>query len=266
MGTLARESMPSIGEGFIWKGSGMPFEAYDAMPVGLSVGDILRMGDRTFVMAKAGGNITSMGLGAKNSLCQGLVNSAAAATTAAGGTSVIITTPASCGAAGTGLVAVDEFKGGYIVIFSAAGDFPQVRGIIANTARTASGSKPVTFTLDSPLLKACTISTSTAEAMHSPWAAVVQDNSTATPVVGMPTVTATTGQYLWLQTAGPCFVSPQAGVGVGIAQACFFRHDGSIDVHANIGAYVTAQYAGYVLSESLTGTQAAPFIMLSLLR
>ena len=257
---LHRVHIPGAGEAFVSQGSGHPFEAYDVIPRGFSIGDILRLGNKSFVLAKAGAAITSTGLGAKNGLFQGVAYNSVAVAADAGATSVTLTTAATDGAAGTGLMVADEFKGGSIVLFSAGVDTPQVRGITGNTARVATGNVSVTFTLDSPLTIALTTSDH-GEAMQSAWSHVLQDVEIGHPVVGVPTVTATSGQYLWLQTWGPCFVSPQAAVGIAGATGVYWRHDGSLDVE-NADAYVSDQYAGFVLAESSTHTQGAPFFML----
>ncbi len=256
--------MPNIGEAMVPQGSGHPYAAAtDNPPAGFKVGDILRLGSKTFVLGKAGAAITNTDMGLKNTLPQGVANSAVAAIAAAGATEVILTTSATAGAAGTGLIAADEFAGGEIVFFINGVSKSQRRGIVGNTARVASGSLPVTFTLDSPLTYALSTS-DTGEALHSPWAAVAHDTSINHCVVGLPTVLASIAQYLWVQTGGPAWASPQAGVGVAGARGLYWRHDGSLDV--TVGTYVSSQYAGFVLSESSTGTQDAPFFMLQILQ
>lgn len=260
---LHRVHLPNMGECLVPRGSGYPFEAYDVCPPGFVIGDVIRLGKKTFVLAKAGGALTTIGLGVKNGLCQGVANCAVAAAAAAGDKEVTLTLAATDGAAGTGLVLADEFAGGEIVFFSAGVDTPQRRGIVGNTARIATGSLPVTFTLDSPLTYALTTS-DTGEAMQSPWSHVVHDVEIGHPVVGVPTVKATSGQYLWLQSYGPTFVSPQAAVGIAGATGLYWRHDGSVDVE-NADAYVSDQYAGFVLAESSTHTQGAPWFMLQIL-
>jgi hypothetical protein len=262
---IHRVHIPGVGESMVEQGSGFPYTAGSLVkPAGFEVGDILRLGSKTFVLAKTGGAVISVGLGVKNGLCQGIANSAVAAAALAGATQVILTTSATSGALGTGAIAEDEFAGGEIVLFSAGVDTPQRRGIVGNTARIATGSLPVTFTLDSPLTHALTTS-DTGEAMQSPWSYVVQDTAIGNPVVGVLVAKATApSMYVWVQTWGPCFASPQAAVGIAGATGLYWRHDGSLDVE-NADAYVSDQYAGFVLAESSTHTQAAPFFMLQIL-
>lgn len=246
------------------RSSGHPFEAYDAIPSGFEIGDIMRLGGKTFVLGKLGGAITGCGLGVKNGAAQGSEQVVLGAAATAGDTSVILATTATSGAAGTGLTAVDEYKGGTIVLFKAGVDKPQIRGITGNTARAATGVVNVTFYLDSPLALDLAV-TDVGEAMASPWSYLVQDTQIAHPVMGVPTVVGTSGQFIWVQTWGPCFVSPQSGVGVAGQIGCWWRHDGSLDVYANIGTYVSTQYAGFVLAEAIAHTQGAPFFMLQIM-
>ena len=261
---LHRVHMPNLGECVVPQGSGHPYEAaYDAVPAGFKVGDILRLGGKTFVLGKLGGAINGNGLGLKNGAAQGSEQVVLGAAAAAGDTTVTLATTATSGAAGTGLTAVDEYAGGNIVLFKAGVDKPQVRGIVGNTARAATGVVNMTFTLDSPLSLALAV-TDVGEAMASPWSYLVQDTQIGHPVVGVATVIGTAGQYIWVQTWGPCFVSPQSGVGVAGATGCYWRHDGSIDTYANIGTYVSTQYAGFVLAEAIAHTQGAPFFMLQI--
>jgi hypothetical protein len=261
---LKRVHMPNIGEALCRQGSGTPYAAaYDACPSGYNIGDFIRLGSKTFVLAYTGGAITSVGLGCKNGLPQGVANSALAANAAAGATSVDVTTSATSGAAGTGLMLLNEFAGGEIVLFTSGSDIPQRRGITGNTARVATGNVTVTFYLDSPLTTAMTTANGTAECMHSPWAYVTQDIQIGHPVVGVPMVVATAAQWMWLQTWGPTFVSPQAACGIAGATGLYWRHDGSLDVE-NADAFVSDQYAGFVLAETSTHTQAAPFVMIQI--
>jgi len=263
---MQRLHIPDVGEAVVYKGSGHPFEAaMDTIPAGFDIGDLIRLGKYTFVLGKLGGTITGTGLGLKNGLAQGVDQVVLGAVASAGDKEVTLTTSATSGKAGTGLTEVDDYKGGTIVLFKAGVDKPQIRGITGNTARAATGAVDVTFDLDSPLTLDLAV-TDVGEAMQSPWSYLIQDSEISHPVVGVATVVGTSGQYIWVQTWGPVFVSPQALVGVGGAGiGCYWRHDGSIDVYANIGTYVSTQYAGFVLAEAIAHTQAAPFFMLQVM-
>jgi hypothetical protein len=249
----------------LYRGSGVPYAAASLIkPSEYEIGDVLRLGRKTFVLAKSGGVISDMGMGVKNGLPQGVAHSAIAVAADAGAVAVTVTTSATAGQLGTGAIAVDEFKDGEIILFSTGTNTPpQRRGIIGNTARVATGSLPVTFYLDSPLTTALTIS-DYAEAMQSEYSYVVQDTQIGNPVVGVPMVlAAAANMYLWLQTWGRCFCSTQPACGIAGATGLYWRHDGSLDVE-NADAYVSDQYAGFVLAETPTHTQAAPFFQLQI--
>jgi len=259
---LHRVHIPNVGEGFVRVGSGVPYaDASLIKPAGFNVGDFIRLGGKTFVLGKSGAAFSSIGLGVKNGLFQGVAYAAVSVAAAKGDKEVTLAIAATDGKAGTGAIEADDFAGGEIVFFTNGADTPQRRGIVGNTACVAGGSVTVTFTLDSPLSIALTTSDH-GEAMQNPWSYLVQDNEIGNPVVGVPMAVATAAlQYIWVQTWGLTWVSPQAAVGIAGATGVYWRHDGSIDVE-NADAYVSDQYAGFVLAETSAHAQAAPFFML----
>ena len=228
-----------------------------------NIGSRMVTDDRVFHYGIAG-NTLNTGLGAFNALTQH-VSFALVAIAASGAYSLVVTVGAGDGVAANGNIALNELVNGYIVIFPA--DMSEVinRRIVGNTAVTGGGA--MTVTLDRPLSGAL-VGTDHAEIMASPYLNV----QTATPsfpthsVVGMPPIAATVGQYLWLQTWGPVWITPQAAVSVGVLnRRVYFREDGSIDENTP-GApdYADAQLAGYVLPNAPGGGQGAPFIQLQL--
>lgn len=220
-------------------------------------------GDRVYRYAKAGGAITRTDLGVKNGLPQGVAQRAVAAA-AIGATSVTVTCASPDGALGTGVITEDEFAGGYILFFTVGAVAPydkQVRLIKGNTAGTTS----IVFTFDRGLEIALVAATSKVEAMASPYKSVVISSAIHYPVVGIPTVLATSGQYLWIQTWGVCWISLQAGCGVAGNIGLTFRHDGSLsEALTAVSGVVTNQYAGFCMAGNITATQAAPFFMLQI--
>jgi hypothetical protein len=259
---VSRYHLPDVGESIANVGSGIPFEAMTVKPTGFGIGDFVRFGGKTFVLGKLGATITNIGLGLKNSLSQTIANCAVQAAADAGDTQASLTVGGTDGPAGDGVIAEDYLEGGQVLFFNASGVVLQIRGITGNTA-VGSGGGTITLDLDSPLTVALTTAY-TGEAMASPWASLTQDTEISHPVVGVATVPGTSGQYIWVQTWGPTWVSPQSGVGVAGVLACYWRHDGSIDVRSNIGTYVSDVYAGFVLSEVAAHTQGAPFFMLQI--
>lgn len=158
-------------------------------------------------------------------------------------------------------LAIDELKGGYIVIFK--GGVQQFRGIIGNAVSAENAA--VTVYLDGNL--DATVTTSSAyEVYGNPYRYVEQSGDLTHGRIGPPAVAvAAAGQYVWVQTKGPIFINPQDTVieneGIGVN----FRHDGTIEAVATaLGATVpetaTTQYAGFRISGSAAGN--GPLIML----
>jgi hypothetical protein len=173
-----------------------------------------------------------------------------------------------------GLLTKDYLKNGYVVVFAALGTF--VRQILSNTAVTVNaGIAYTTVTLDAPTPVDVTVA-DTAEAIASPYALVAQGadckiNQGFCTTIGVPTVAAISGQFLWLQTWGPCWVSPHALVGSrDTDKAAFFVGDGSLGDGGEVSPTggltqsVIAQRAGFVLANDKGTGQGAPFIMLTI--
>ncbi len=193
----------------------------------------------------------------------------AAATSAVGATSISVTTTVNDNLAG--VAAKDELKGGFCVIFekTLGVGYEQVRGIVGNDALAAYGTLKIY--LDTPLTQAFTVAVSYAEAVASPWAKVSTQagsvlGSGLNSCCGIPACYATTGQYLWVQTWGPCWTSPSAEVGnnTNNNRAVYTVGNGSFD--DGTSATVLAQYAGWALANDYAGSQGAPFVYLQIAR
>lgn len=228
--------------------------------------------DRAFRYAKAGGTLNS-DLGAKNALLQCIAYTDLYASAPAGATQVSIDIAATDGVLSNGVIGVDELAGGYVVFFPGA-ENSFVRRIVKNTATTVADAAGVmTLTIDKPLPCALTAANG-AECIASIYSNVRTDlavgDSPLYAVVGIPTVPATVGQYLWLQTWGPCWVAAHADVGkLKTDMAAYFVGDGSLgqgeeDTPEAVDTGLVAQYAGFVLASAKDGTQGAPFIFLQL--
>jgi hypothetical protein len=174
----------------------------------------------------------------------------------------VITIPAATHAA----LAKDELRGGYVRVVGTVGDNGdgQFRGIVANDAADASAAFKVY--LDGPLTQA--ITTNACETFQNPWAALY--HSTGEPMfakAGIPAAyVSASGYYLWVQTKGPVFVTPQDGVvGNNESKGAFWRDDGAIDsfntaIGITDGTYDLTQYAGYCMEGSAAGN--GPLFML----
>ena len=247
---VKRMHLPLIGEGFAYVDSGTPYTV-DTTPR-FAPGTQMKIGNKTFVYAIAAGAIIP-DIGAKQSLRQKIANCAVQANYAAGVTTITITSASTCTA--------DELAGGEIVIFPAAGNLAFHRGIVSNTAMTATAT--LTIVLDSPTPCAITVGAS-AEAIASPYSAVTQTSNEWTPVMGMPTVPATTGQGLWLQVTGMSWCAPAPEVGAA-ANCIDVTFGGDAALRTRRQLLPGEQRAGMILATATSGnTQGAPFIMLSI--
>jgi len=223
---------------------------------------------RVFRYAKAGATLIS-GYGCECYGSQHIAYATLTAATAAGGNSVTFSAaatdgPAGGGASGDGAIAADEMKGGYIIIMDSDGTSAQNRMITGNTV-TAAGGGTITVTFDEPTYVALTTSDHV-ECMASPYRDVRSTTYGHASIVGVPTIPATVGQYLWIQTWGACWVTPQPRVSTELYQdQLVFRHDGTVDAHVYSDANVTqAQHAGFVLAHAHGGGQGACFVMLQI--
>lgn len=218
---------------------------------------------RVFKFGKAGGTLNP-DLGCHSYVAQHVAYATVAASTAVGVIDFKIDVAASDGAAASGVIAVDELQGGYVIIFPHSSNSMH-RYIEGNTV-VASGGGEMTLTVDAPLNIATVVDVTHAECMASPYSDVRNLTTGLRSVIGIPTVPATASTYTWLQTWGPCWVAPQGEVGDAAHDAqVVFRHDGSIDEHDYSDAYVTKQqHAGFIMSHATAGTQGAPFIFLQI--
>jgi hypothetical protein len=184
---------------------------------------------------------------------------------AVGSRVVTITIASGDGRAADGVVAKDELKGGYIVLNN-QGSSAQCRCILGNTA-VASGGGTTIVTLDGPLTAAVVASTTYTEILLNPYAFVEifgGSNAEYQSAIGVPAVTATVGQYVWLQTWGPLWVVPGGNTTPGDSvndREVVFVGDGSINGSAHITNENGYQVAGFIMD---SGSTTPPFIMLQI--
>jgi len=279
MSKLRRVHMKNIGDAFLLNDGGTPYEADDVQKY--PIGTVLRTGLRTFVYAYANGtcNPEVMAYKAKktNTVAVAPTQATAAAQAAAykgetlaagaaGSKYVTVTIDTEIGILTTGVLSANELAGGYIVIGNGSGQHPQMRMIESHPALTTTGGS-LTLKLDSPLTTAVTAATTTIELMECPFYCVKADGSGGDYVtyIGVPTVVATSGQYLWIQTAGPAWITSNSNT-------CDSANDRMICVVGN-GSVTSSndqtlesgcQIVGEALDMSGSGSSNAPFVNLHL--
>ena len=279
MSKLHRVHLPNIGDAYLMNDGGTPYAADDVQKY--AIGTVLRTGLRTFVYALANGVCSTEWMAYKakktnsNAVAPTQATAAAQAAAykgetlaagAAGSKYITVTIDTEIGALTTGVLPANELAGGYIVIGNGSGQHPQMRMIESHPALATAGGS-LTLKLDSPLTTAVTAATTNIELMESPFYNVKADGSGGDYVtfIGVPTVCAVSGQYLWIQTAGPCWITSDGNT-------CDSARDRMIAVVGN-GSIVSSndvtvesgcQLIGEALDMSGSGASNAPFVNLHL--
>jgi len=195
------------------------------------------------------------------------VSWAVVADTPVGSRTVIVTVGAGDGAAHNGAIAADELAGGHCILTPHAANHAMRRMIKSNTVVAAPGGA-MTITLDKPTDFILEL-VSHVECMANPYLLLRQGNFERQPIMGIPMMGATVNQFLWYQTWGPLWVSPQSAdplwVGVGNHNVnVVFRHDGTLQALVVDASVSQQQHAGFVMTIPNGAGQAAPFIFLQI--
>jgi hypothetical protein len=272
--------VPGLGDCEMEVGAGTPFEvdSYQKYPIGT----ILRRGLKTFIYCYAGGNVnTEWGVYKSkktNAVAVAPTQATAAAQAAAyagetlaagaaGSKYVTITIDSTIGHLATGQLWANELAGGEIVIGNGSGQHPQQRTIVSHPALAAAGS--LTVKLDSPLERAVTAATTTIENMESCFSYVKADGSGGEYVtfLGMATVEAVSGQWFWLQTYGPRWItSNSVTCDSALDRTILFAGNGSVVSSNDQTVENGFQIAGYALDTSGSEASNAPMVFLTLMR
>jgi len=234
-----------------------------------NIGDRVALPDgRVFRYAKASGTLNS-DLLAQHVTGQHVGYNALGASQSVGDKQITITVVAATeGVGGAGVIAEDELRGGNVIIFPHSENSINM-GIIGNKALAADGTSLVVY-LDATLPIAVDITADHAECIASPYSSVKASTTgdANRAFVGLPMRAATTLQYVWLQTWGPCWVAPQSNAGAAAhSTQVVARYDGTIQAHDDTDSAVLGtdqQHVGFVLSRGAAAAQGAPFIMLQI--
>ena len=273
-GTLLRGDLYQVGINDLLGGSSGHRIWESGTVKNYSIGARFTTGDgRVFRYAKAGGTLIT-GYGCENALQVAVARTYLTLGAAVGDTSVtftVATTDGTCeiGGNGDGSIAKDALVGGYIVIEKVIGnvDNVQQRMITGNTA-VAAGGGTMTVTFDAPLAVAVVASAEYATCVFSPYYNVQCSSYGHAQAVGVACMIAAAGQYLWIQTWGPCWVITQPRVNTELYDGqVVFRHDGTVDCPVyDDGTVKWAQHAGFVLSNARGGghSTGGAFIMLQI--
>lgn len=183
----------------------------------------------------------------------------------AGDTTTTLTLASTEGYDSTSLLAEDELAGGQFVIGHGGSGTGETRTIVANTAVAAGGGTSI-ITVDAPWAIAHAAGFS--ETVLNPYHYIFLASSYGS-IMGMPNVAATTGQFFWMQTWGPCWCTPGGadatpGDSAG-DRSVYFVGDGSINGGVVVEALASGlQYAGWIIDGTEVGTGCMPMVMLQL--
>ncbi len=187
----------------------------------------------------------------------------------AGDTQITLTVSASSvGPDANGIIPEDECAGGQIAVFMSGLGDNQSRGVIGNTGLVAAGTS-ITLYVDAPWDRLFTAGTDSAEVLGNPYGKIIDmhtgsGNTAHISVAGYPNVPATTGQFCWIQTWGPRWVSPSGSAtgGATYERDVYFDTTGVSEFTKNTRS--DRQRAGYLIDRTTSGTDGAPFIMLQI--
>jgi len=254
---------------FLYVASTTKHDLYD-------VGDKVELPDgRVFRYAYAGGTCaTEWACGNEKKSNANAVAPAQASTTGdgtglaagvVGSRCVSVTIASPFGYAGDGTLAEDELKGGYIVIGNGSAQHPQMRMITGNPALAAAGICRIY--LDAPLTTAVTVGTTNIELIANPYYGVIGDGGGGDYVtwMGIPAVGATVGQYFWVQTKGPRWVTSDSHTCDSAGdRTLVFVGNGSVVSSNDVTVENGIQIAGKAIDAASNGASNAPFINLDL--
>lgn len=183
-----------------------------------------------------------------------------------GSRQVTVTIDTEIGVLTTGVLSANELTGGYIVIGNGSAQHPQMRAIVSHPALATAGGA-LTLTLDAPLKTAVTAATTTIELMENPFYNLKADGSGGDYVtfLGMAAANAVDGQYFWVQTWGPCWITSNSVTCDSAGdRTIVFAGNGSVVSSNDITVESGFQIAGIALDMSGSGASNAPMVLLQI--
>ena len=124
----------------------------------------------------------------------------------------------------------------------------------------------MTLKLDQPLAVAVTATTTTIELMESPFYNLAADGSGGDYVtyLGIPAARATSGQYFWLITRGPVWITSNSNTCDSVGdRTLVWVGNGSIVSSNDITVENGISIAGFAIDMSGSGASNAPFCYLT---
>ena len=195
-----------------------------------------------------------------------LINSNTTIAIVAGDRSTLVTVGATEGYGAGGEVAKDEFAGGFIVIGHGGATTTETRAILGNTA-IAAGGGTTTIWVDTPWAHAH--AAGFMELVLNPYAYLIRETEVCS-AMGVPVRGATaSGQNLWIQSWGPCWMTPGGADGSpgnsADDRSLYCVGDGSVNAGTVIDAAARGhQCVGFIIDSTEVGTGCMPLCMLQI--
>lgn len=177
---------------------------------------------------------------------------------------VTVTIDTEIGVLTTGVLAANELAGGFIVVGNGSGQHPQMFQIVSHPKLATTGGS-LTLKLDMPLTSDVTAATTTIELMECPFYCLKADGSGGEYVtyLGIAAANATSGQYFWLQTVGPCWITSNSNTcDSAMDRDIVWVGNGSVVSANDVTLESGHQKAGVALDMSGSGASNAPFVYL----
>jgi len=193
--------------------------------------------------------------------------SVTAATIVAGQRTIPLAFASGDGYAGDGVCADKELVGGYYVTGHGVSTV-QNRLIIDTDGVGVSGTGgTITLYLDGPISNALT--TPFTEVVLNPYRYLTRNSGGEyQSVMGVPAANRTSTYWGWIQSWGPCWVTPGGADSVPGNSAedrtVVFVGDGSVNGVTAITLENGYQVAGFIIDETANGTGALPLVMLQI--
>ena len=193
-----------------------------------------------------------------------LINSNTTIAIVAGDRSVLVTVAGGEGY-DNGAIAEDELVGAQLVIGHGSAATTECRTVIGNEAVVAGGGTIMVY-VDYPF--ALAHAAGFMELPLNTYGYLLKPANTIASVMGVPNITATTGQNLWIQTWGLCWCVPGGGDAtpgdVYTDRMVYFVGDGSVNGGGAVTIEDGLQPAGFITDSTEGSTGTMPMVMLQI--
>ena len=155
----------------------------------------------------------------------------------------------------------DDLVGGYIGLYDGGDiDTTNQRGIIGNTKSATTVDVYIDFPLHQPIVA----TTDSMEVFENPYRAITEVSGAQSAWVGVPCISCAAALKTWIQTWGPCMISPgntSLDDPAANERSVYWWNNGTLAEAASSQATSESQHAGYILNGGSSGI-AGPIIML----